>query len=272
MNIVGLSMTMNEEDIIEESFSVHCKYYDQIVVMDNSTDRTPEILTQFPQVVKIFKQKHIFGHQRVWDGMRGVLLRYINDELNGADWISLVHADEIFVDDPIKAVEMAEKEQAECIWWKFAQFYFHETERDSIHGENINIPVQKRRLWYSVNWCEPRIFRNKKGLFYDPYKNSHTIPHGVNVHNKLEATPLLKHYTFRSYNQSVSRIEERKDLQPYYTKSEGINLFKTHCPHGILLKRFSGSFGIYDNSLENLSNRRKGWNYSTQEEFRRCEQ
>lgn len=268
MRVVGLAMTMNEEDIVEESFSVHCRHYDEIVVMDNSVDRTPEILRQFPQVKKIFNQKDIFGNQRVWDGMRGVPFRYILDEL-GADWVSLVHADEIPIDNPIKAVEMASYDGAECIWWKFAQFYFHVSEERSAEFENPDaLSVQARRLWYAVNWAEPRQYKVKPGLYYDHNKNSHTVPHGVIVKNRLEATPLLKHYTFRSLDQSRLRVQERKDLQPYYRNSEGRNLFKRICPHGIELKKYSGSFGIYENSLAPPGIRGEGWNYYNQQEFK----
>ena len=53
MQHLGLMMTCNEEDCIEEVMNEHTKYFDKILVIDGSTDKTEKIIRSF-DAVKFF--------------------------------------------------------------------------------------------------------------------------------------------------------------------------------------------------------------------------
>jgi glycosyltransferase involved in cell wall biosynthesis len=74
MQNIGLMMTYNEEDIIEETMNHLSKYFDKILVLDGSDDNTPNILRSYKNIVYYLHDDEIFPKRRVRDGARQFLL------------------------------------------------------------------------------------------------------------------------------------------------------------------------------------------------------
>ena len=54
---IGLLMTYNEDDIIEEVMDAHKPLFEHILVLDGSTDRTEEIIRSYDNVKYFLKEK-----------------------------------------------------------------------------------------------------------------------------------------------------------------------------------------------------------------------
>jgi hypothetical protein len=153
-------MTCNEEDCIEEVMREHAKYFDAILVLDGSTDRTEEIIRSFPQVKYFLKDKDILDklpNRKFEDGARQFLLEKAQEMYGYEGWFTLLHGDEIFHDNPIEMAERAEKEGAEKINWYAMNFFLHTSDREK-DLEAIK-SVQERVTWYCPGFLEIRSFR-----------------------------------------------------------------------------------------------------------------
>ena len=98
MNI-GLLMTYNEADIIEEMMETNRHFVDTIFVLDGSDDGTDKILSSYKEVEKIFKDQDVTSG-RVRDYHRQMLLEAAHRRYGVGHWFTLMHGDEIFYDNP----------------------------------------------------------------------------------------------------------------------------------------------------------------------------
>lgn len=256
MQNIGLLMTCNEVDVIEEVMQEHSKYFDTILVLDGSNDGTDEIIKSFNNVKFFMKDQDLPYSGRVKDGARGFLLKKAQ-ELYGYDgWFTLLHGDEIFYDNPIEIAKLAERKGVDKVNWQPMNFFLHKTDKDR-QVESIR-SVQERLKWYSpASGLEIRQFKNKKGLYYDRNKHSQVMADGVGWKTLLYF-PVYKHYPYRSSKQISKKINEGREkgfFSPTYEKIGALDtcflnrLGKINC-------KFDGSFHEFE-----IKNQMKPWNF-----------
>ena len=200
MNI-GLLMTYNEADIIEEMMATNRHAVDAIFALDGSDDGTDTLLAGYPEVKHIFKDKEVAPEGRVRDFHRQVLLDAARERYGANHWFTLMHGDELFHDDPRAAIARAERQGAKRINWAVMQFFPHTTDEPL----NTRVPVQDRLRWYSPFWVEIRQFKGTSRTHYVPGKHGQVIPAGVGL-RPYSKMPLLKHYPYRSPAQMRRRL------------------------------------------------------------------
>ena len=199
---IGLLMTYNEEDIIEETLSHNRQYFDAIYALDGSTDKTAEIIQQFPEVKYLIKDQDIFPKRVIKDGVRQFLLEKAQEDLGYEGWFTLLHGDELLVDDPRIIAKKAEKQNAERINWRPLNFFLHTSQKETYSEQNL---ITKEVIYFEpgVN-LEIRQFKNKKGIFYNLHQHNKLVPHGINWKPLLDF-PIFRHYVVRSLKQLKNR-------------------------------------------------------------------
>jgi len=249
MQHLGLMMTCNEEDCIKEVMDEHTKYFDKILVLDGSTDKTEEILRSYPQVKYILKDKEIIDklpNRKFEDGARQFILQKAQEMYGYDGWITLLHGDEIWHDNPIEMAEKAEGEGAEKINWYVMNFFL----RRSDQGKDLNSikSIQKRITWYCPGFLEIRSFKNKKGIYYDLGQAGRVLPQGVGwrIYSKF---PVYKHYPCRSTAQMLAK--KRQNQQSGFTATyndlmDEASCFKDILPGFKIARKFDGSFHEFE--------------------------
>jgi len=242
-------VTRNEEDVIEEVMESHKKYFDKILVLDGSDDKTEEILRSYDCVKYVIKDAdvlHKIPCQRACDGMRQFLLEKAQEMYPIEGWFSILHGDEIWHDDPNWVAEEAEKARAEKVNWYVMNFFLHTSDK----GRDLEAikSVQERVQWYCPGYLEIRSFKNKKGIHYDFNRYHQSFPEGIGW-RILKQFPIYKHYPYRSVKQLMQKHKQNPD--DFYTPT--YNRFKTadDCfmdilPNYKIARKFDGSFHEFE--------------------------
>ena len=257
---IALMITCNEEDCIEEVMNEHTRYFDKILVLDGSTDRTEEIVRSYKEVKYFLKDSEIIhklpGH-KFEDGARQFLLQKAQQMYGCEGWFTLLHGDEIFHDNPLKAAEKAEKEGAEKINWYAMNFFLHTSERGKDLDEVSSI--QQRLTWYCPGFLEIRSFKNKKEVHYDIGQYHNVLPKGVSW-KMFSQFPVYKHYPYRSVDQMLKKkkLNDRSGFSITWKKvKDEESCFVDILPNYKIARKFDGSFHEFE--LANQGSLFKRW-------------
>jgi len=240
---IGLLVTKNEEEIIEEVLSKNQKFVDTIYALDGSEDNTPKILKKFNKVKLILYEKDL-NALRV-DGIREYLLEEIRKKEGYNHWITLLHGDEIFYHNPLKVIQYAEKEEADGVVWYAMHFFLHSSDK-KIWNEIKNLPVEKRVTWYAINetpWQEFRQFKLTENVKYNKIEHSRVRPHGIR--KIFSKRPIYKHY----------KVYCLKQFQIYRSRWGGLRqkeIFIDKMPQYKYAIKFIKDFGKFEKGLECL--------------------
>ncbi len=252
---IGIMLTYNEADVIEEVMKEHVKYFDKILVLDGSDDATPEIVRSFDAVKYFITDKDLNYSGRIVDGARGYLLQKAQETFGFDNWITLLHGDEIFYDDPNKIVAMAQKSRAQKVNWQPHNFFLHLSDKNQDFTRKM--PVQERVLWYSPSPClEIRQFRNGPNVCYDLNRHGQVMPDGVGL-MPLLYYPNYKHYLYRSPEQILKKHEaslKKGSFSPtYQNKKSYADCFVEKL--GKINRKWDGNFHEFE-----MSEQMKPWN------------
>lgn len=199
---IGLLMTYNERDVIEEMMAANRDAVDTIFALDGSDDGTTEILAADPKVELLLRDEDVAPGARVRDHHRQALLDAAHERYGHGHWFTLMHGDEIFHDDPRAIAEAAQRQGAARVNWAAMQFFLHD---DDEVGFDPSLTLQERVRWYSPFWVEVRQFRSGPRTRY-PQRHGVVVPDGVGW-RPYHKMPILKHYPFRSREQTAARLE-----------------------------------------------------------------
>lgn len=195
-------MTYNEEDIIEEVLTENKKYFDKIYVLDGSSDQTEAILRSFDHVKLVLKDQDLRPQRKVVDGARQFLIEKAQQENPIEGWFTILHGDEIMVDNPNDIAERAEKSGAQKVNWHSLSFFLHSSQSDQVFDPKKSI--QEQVVFYQPGSLEIRQFKNKPDIFYNINQRNRVFPYGIG--NKiLFDFPIFKHYIIRSQTQLENR-------------------------------------------------------------------
>lgn len=212
--LYAVCLVKNEDDVIEQTLVHAAKYCEKIIVLDNgSSDRTWDIVRELalrdPRVVPYMQTLLPYD-----DGLRAIAYNAFNKELTDKDWWLILDGDEFLAEDPQPVIEEAEHRGADIIRGWHAQFYF--TERDyalyMAGKDDRSQPIAQRRRYYSINWQELRLFRNRPDAEWDTRLGT-TVPNGL---KKICRRPvLIRHYQYRDPEQIEKRLKLRHGLQSF---------------------------------------------------------
>lgn len=240
---IGLMMTYNEVDIIHEVMDNNSKYFDKILVLDGSNDGTTDIIRSYKNVVYLIHDDEIFPKRRVSDGMRQFLLEKAQEMFPIEGWFTILHGDEILVDNPNDIAIRAEKAGSEIVNWHALNFFLHTSEK----GKQINADerIQDQVRHYSPGGLEVRQFKNKPNIYYDITHTGRVFPYGIKQKILLDY-PIFKHYVIRGPQQFKhkdgtwsTKINTGKDNEP--------DIFRDQINHfGKQVRIYDGSFHEFE--------------------------
>jgi len=246
---IGLMMTRNEEDVIEEVMEVNKKYFDKIMVLDGSDDRTEEILRSYDCVKYFLKDKDIIDKlpgRKFEDCARQYLIDKAQDMYPVEGWFTLLHGDEVWHDDPNWVANEAEKAHAEKVNWYVMNFFLHTSDK----GKDLNAikSVQERVLWYCPGFLEIRSFRNKKGIHYAVGQKHNVLPQGIGW-QIYKHFPVYKHYPLRSIEQILGKKKQNDQSGFSITYNKYLNYddcFQAILPNYKIARKYDGSFHEFE--------------------------
>ncbi|HYK80268.1 MAG TPA: hypothetical protein VEU95_11600, partial [Micropepsaceae bacterium] len=253
--IVALMMSRDEEDIIEEVLRSWRRYDIPVLAIDDSSDRTFEILNSYDHV-RAFRQRSFFPNDE-----KGAINWVLNPMLDvmrstfGADcWALIGHADEIWYHSPRKIVAAMETEGAERLVARMCNHLLHPS--DSVNFDAStgdwrpavrDLPPALRTPWYTAHWLEERGFQDRPG--YVLPRDGRLTPEAAQG-PVFSRHPLIQHHSIRNPLQAVRRARDRVEREfqpayaPYYDRKDLGDVFYSGFPAlGIELERFNGSYG-----------------------------
>jgi glycosyltransferase involved in cell wall biosynthesis len=248
MQNIGLMMTYNEEDIIEEVMEANKKYFDKIFVLDGSSDKTTEILRSYDCVKYLLRDDEIFPKRRILDGARQFLLEKAQAMYGATGWFTLLHGDEIMVDNPNDVAARGEKAKAERINWHALNFFIHTSQVDEDFSDKRSI--QEKIIYYHPGSLEIRQFRNKPNIYYNLNQIFNVVPTGIGMSTLLDY-PIFKHYVVRSIKQKLikpnSGLEISREGQVKNTTLSIKDIAKNKLDsHYKQLRLYDGSFHEFE--------------------------
>src|SRR3989339_325747 len=246
---IGLMITNNEDDVIEEVMEANKKYFDKILVLDGSSDRTEEIIRSYDCVKYFLKDREIIDQlpgKKFNDGARQFLLAKAQEMFPVEGWFTLLHGDEIWHDDPNWVAEEADKARAEKVNWYVMNFFLHTSDR----GRDLPAvkSVQERLRWYCPGYLEIRSFRNKRGIHYELGQRNLTIPKGIGW-QIYKYFPIYKHYPFRSVEQIMKKKLAHRQTDFNYTYERyatEADCFVDILPNYKVGRKYDGSFHEFE--------------------------
>jgi glycosyltransferase involved in cell wall biosynthesis len=246
---IGLMITRDEEDVIEEVMRVNQKRFDKILVLDGSSDRTEEIIRSFACVKYFLKDREIIDRipgRKFEDGARQFLLEKAQEMFPVEGWFTLLHGDEIMQDAPNRVAEEAERAGAEKVNWYAMNFFLHTSDKE--HDLEAIKSVQERILWYCPGFLEIRQFKNKPGIRYDLSQRHNVVPRGIGW-RIYKYFPVYKHYPFRSIAQIMRKKQQHSQsgfAESYQRFANPNRCFVDILPNYKIARKYDGSFHEFE--------------------------
>ncbi len=263
--IVGLMMSKDEEDFIEQTLTYWRRLDVPIIALDDSSDRTFEILQSFDNVT-VFRQRLFFPEpaKGCLHWMYQPLLEEKRRRFGLDTWVYVTLADEIWYHDPFKIARAMEEEGATLLKMRSCHHLLHpgdkekwDFERECWLPQYAALPITERLPYYTGHWFEYRGYLDGGDCRYEDGQES-ILPANI-TGAFLSRTPILRHHSVRTPTQVVARAKDRveRDFQPayepHYYKKDPRDVFYDEYPiWDIKLRRFTGTYEEFEIGLEDL--------------------
>lgn len=205
MNILGVSVVKDEDDILLEGYSRFLEWCDYIAVVDNgSSDNTTQILEQLQQ-----QHEGRFFYLGVRDEpFSDSLRRFPYDFLKGkarrGDWWCRLDPDEEYVDNP-KELLMGVPFYQSVVASLHIQYYYTHADWNNWDQEckdSGDKPFSKRRRFYKIDgFSEQRFWRHYPGQTWLPDGSFPT-----HIGSIAAKHVRIRHFKYRSPDQIQKRI------------------------------------------------------------------
>ncbi len=184
---MGLLITKDDDEVIEEWLGANCRFFDAIVCLDGSqSERTRHAAKAHPTVLYVH-ERDVTIEYRTDHGLRSVAHQVILEHFGGGGWVTLCHADEFFYHDPRKCCLHAEHEGCNGIYWYAVHFLPHLKDM-ALWPAIRHLPIQQRIRYYHWDvggsgepWLEFRSYHNNAAIRWEPHRHGSTQPQGCNV-------------------------------------------------------------------------------------------
>lgn len=220
---IGLLFIKDEEDVLKEVMDNNAQYFEEILVLDGSeTDACIRILDNYPNI-KFYGTDEGNGQsgykREIKDHFRQVLLNKARELYGTGNWITLLHGDEIFNDNPNHVIEEAESQNADCIRWHALQYFPHRSNMDAYFHDPQwkEKTVTEKFKHHCKGFFEDRQFFDDGTISYPGEEGNPVRPKGLKgvfPHFPGEIWPSYRHYTYRSPEQLTRRIQTNRTWQP----------------------------------------------------------
>ena len=207
MNYVGLLCVKGEADVFAEWADQQDVLlgFDGIVAIAGDPE-SERALGECNLVERVFRDADLLaeygaptpdGGRRFRDSCRQPALDWIADRYGEDTWVTLLHADEFWVDDPILAAVSADYAGATYALWGEFRHFLHTSDRETL---DLSLPVQERVRWCCGPFFEVRQFRLREHRTYQPGRDHSVLPVGL-PGRRWPLVPRYRHFPYRSPDQ-----------------------------------------------------------------------
>ena len=195
---LGLLITKDDDEIIEEWFFDNGHFFDGIACLDGSRSERTRRAAGCPANVSYLHEDQFQPLDRTDHGLRAVVHQALVQRYGPNGWITLCHADEFFYHDPRRCCAIADEEGSDGIAWYAVHFLPHPN--DLAHWSELrDQPPQKRFRYYHWDfngngqpWLEFRSYRNSTKIRWDSLRHGSTQPEGCS--HVAAFHPAYRHY------------------------------------------------------------------------------
>lgn len=197
-----IMITRNEADVVRASLTEAAKWADYVYVYDGaSTDGTWDIVRSLnnPRIIPWKSEAKKFR-----DGLRAEPFDVFRKNSRPGDWWIRFDADEFYPKSP-RAVFERVPEGHDYVWGIYVEYFL--TDKD-VAEIDFSLPFEQIRpqlKYYKVFYSEPRAFRYRPRLAWDPARPWPSHP-GIVARERI----IFQHYPCRSPHQIQTRLDLRR--------------------------------------------------------------
>jgi hypothetical protein len=248
--VVGVMLAKDEADVIPDVVASLAKSLDALYYRPGDEATAAAIVASAPRPgwARRIDVPDSIPHA---DGVRQYLLEAARrDAVDECDprpmWVMVTQGDEVYHDDLMHHIMLAQVERATVMTCQVATFVLHESQGE---GWDWSQPIAQRLTHYVWDFGEHAGFLDHPWVHYNPQEHMRAHPHGTFPAKYASARPVRKHYPFRSPEQARARIEDRlrksaehpHGWQPHYENYRAILVGEEVA--GRAVKKFHGWFG-----------------------------
>jgi hypothetical protein len=215
MEIYGISVVQNEQDVVRENLEWASRFFERIWVWDlGSSDDTWEILQELQSERVCVAQRPEVEFSRA---VRPFFLNEVRSQIPDGAWLYRLDADEFLASDPKPILEQAEAEGAELVRAWHLNFYPVAAELGQLaelgEAEWLRIPLFERLRNYRVEWIEWRFLRLLPGVVWEASGGRSKKYRSDGQKPKLAShDAAVRHYRYRSPSQVARRFPIRRRM------------------------------------------------------------
>jgi len=198
-----ITLTKNEADVVGLCLAEAAKWADFIYVYDGaSTDGTWEKVRALnnPRIIPWKQDGKVFT-----EGLRAEVFDQFRHLSSEGDWWLQLNVDEFYPENPRHLFERVPSSEG-FVWGINVEYQLTWKDVDSL---DFSLPFETLRPmlhYYKVVWSEPRAFRYRSRLAWEPTWAWPRHP-GLVHRNRV----IFKHYPYRSPKQIQLRLDVRRD-------------------------------------------------------------
>lgn len=227
--IIGLMLTKNEDEILEDWLRLYYTWFDRIFTLDGSDDcKSKKILEKYD--LNYYNQKNY--NVKITDhGLRRILFEEIKTYIKNTNndnkdyWIVLVHPDEFYQRNFSKSINRAYAENKNVIQVNNCHNFPHVSEIEQ--WKKFNTYKVFNHFVYP-GFRESRIFKFNQNQYYDEKTHSNVLPHNFNK-SVLEYKMIVYHYKIINVNPDKYSINGNikksswSNLRKHYPENHGFH-------------------------------------------------
>jgi len=198
-----IMVVKNEADVVRHSLTEAARWADYIYVYDGtSTDGTWEIIQSLkhPRIIPWRQTAQTFR-----EGLRAEPFEAFRHNASPGDWWVRFDADEFYPRNPREVFERIPLGH-DFVWGTYVEYFL--THKD-VAELDFSTPFERLRpqlRHYKVFYSEPRAFRYRRRLFWNPARPWPSHP-GIVARERV----VFQHYPYRSPRQIQMRLDVRRD-------------------------------------------------------------
>jgi glycosyltransferase involved in cell wall biosynthesis len=195
-------LTKNEADVVRRSLTEAAKWADYVYVYDgHSTDGTWEIINSIknPRIIPWRQHRKPFR-----DGLRAEPFEAFRRQAAPGDWWLRFDADEFYPVSPREVLARVPSGH-DFVWGVYVEYFLTDKDVAELDFSRGFDEIRPRLRHYKVVYSEPRAFRYRPRLVWDPARPWPTHP-GVVARERI----VFQHYPCRSPQQIQTRLDVRK--------------------------------------------------------------
>jgi|ERR1017187_7767309 glycosyltransferase involved in cell wall biosynthesis len=198
-----IALTKNEADVIGLCLTEAAKWADHIYVYDGqSTDGTWEIVKSLnhPRIIPWKQDGKVFK-----EGLRAEVFDEFRHLSSEGDWWLQLNVDEFYPEDPRTFFQRVPPAHG-VVWGTNVEYYLTEKDIEELDFSQSFERIRPALRYYKVFWSEPRAFRYRPRLVWNPEWAWPRHP-GLVAKERI----IFKHYPYRSPQQIQMRLDVRRD-------------------------------------------------------------